>query len=195
MFASLLVDAAAYTFVGPEYPVAFRFFINFLTFVGTCVNVLLFTFYTEALFQERGDVNPWFFRIIKIVEIFYIVATAYEFFAGHLITYGTNGVENLDYAFPIYVVVLNFAIQLYLIAITLINKRKIGKDLAYLLSIFFIVPILTSVLFTFLNIDFAYACGAIMLGFVVEFIQRKQVKEEEKEKPDLRKNQNFQFVS
>ena len=174
MLGTLLIDASAYIFVGPAYALPFRFFINFLSFLASCVNVICFTFYMEALLGEKAEIRTWPFHLLKTAELVLLFATAYEFIAGHLLTYDVNGIEDLNYAFPRYIVVLNLAVHLFMTVITVINGRRIGRKLAVLLCVISLAPILASLLYSFAGVDIAYAIGAVTLGLVAESVQKKQ---------------------
>ena len=173
MFISLVADAGAYVIVGPEYPLALRYFLNLLSFTMPCANMIVLTYYEEALFGEKAKINPWFFRVIKLVEYFWMLCSVYEYIAGHLVSYDANGLENINFVYSNLVVALNLVIVIYMPVITLINRRKIGNDMALLLVFIGLVPIFTSLLYSVAGVDLAYVLSAIALVLIGEFVQKK----------------------
>ena len=68
----------------------------------------------------------------------------------------------------------------YLSVISWLNRKKIGYDVAVLFTIFNVAPFIGVLIANFTKLDFSYVFSAVTLAFVTEFIQEKEINEQEK---------------
>lgn len=178
---TLIVDVMAYTFMDDSTPFAFRYLICLLAYLGEGICFLGFAFYSGAFFAKKKiDVDPRVFRILKILEIIWIAATTFEFVSGNMVIF-ENRVEVRDNGYPIYLAVYQILIMLFIPALAVYHRKKLGDEAVILLSFFNIAPIIGILTAIFAYYDYSYVLGAVALVCITEFPHRKRKQEQQAE--------------
>ena len=173
----LITDGLALTFVGPAYPVMFRYVITLISmFVGVALIIIAFTYYVEGLLLRKAQLNPWMFRILKAAEFAWLIAGLILIFSNHMISY-PDGVENINNTFPTFIAVTEGLILIGPSVIAVIARKKVGNYTAVLTGLFVFAPAIAFILYAFTDIDLTYASCAVAFLYISLFVQNKQAEE------------------
>ena len=172
----LLADASSYAFIGPAYPLAFRYIIILLAYAGSGVVLIIFTKYCEAYVGARTALNPWTFRVPVIILALNTLAVAAFFFAGKLVVY-QNGVETEINYYPLYLRLAEMVPMIWTPLVILFRRKSVGNRAALLLGLFNLVPGISALYGVFTGVDIGVVFGALSLVVVTTLLQNGETRE------------------
>lgn len=173
MLLLLVLDAMSYTLASPVYSLAIRYPLNLAAVVMGGVNLLAYTHYCDALFSEKARINPWPFRVLKLLEILWTIGIGIEFVTGTFQKY--DGGAQTAFSLPVYMQVAFAAFVIAVPIIGIVNVKNVGSETVIMLGIFSFVPVSGFFVSEITESDCSVVFGAVTLALVAEFIQFQQI--------------------
>lgn len=150
-FAAVAFDLVSWfceTVPSPEW---LQFTSNYLSVIMTAFIISTFSYYTTDMISEKKPISRNYARIISIVNLLGITVTSVAAFSGKMFAIRPDTVNpeiriydsaNLFYELPMIISTLSL---IFLFALVLINAKSLGRQRIAVLSIYFVLPLLTGV--------------------------------------------------
>lgn len=167
----LITDGLSYVLNRPFVPYAFQFILNLFVYTLSSVALIAFLSYCDAYINEKVRLNPWIFRIPKLLGLFNIISVIIYFLCGKIGEFQNNCFVPAK-SLPLSVTVCYIILILYAPVVAFLNRRSIGR-IPLLLFSFCTLPIIITFLgMRFTPYDFTVIASAVPVFFITCLLQK-----------------------